>query len=278
MKQLQSFLIILLLLTNNKTEAKTYNITNATEYNALPELSAGDIVILSSNNYKNVNKVLTLNGTKNTPVLIYSAVAGEAKFTGKTYLSFKGQYGVIAGLRFDNQGGPSKKGGIINLAKNSKSLTLTNCMFRSFNAGVPDTNWLFIEGYNHLIEFCSFEGKTTLNSTISLKPTEGNDTKTTPRNHRLQFCYFGPRTEIGDNGYEAIRISDSSKQDFDMNCTFENNYFYQAIYSNNAKEIEVISNKSRGNIYRANVQLDHWNRWQPRNRHTRHKHRTCHTR
>jgi len=103
------------------------------------------------------------------------------------------------------------------------------------------------------VEYCTLEGKDSLNSTIFIKPTEGDATMTTPRNHQIRRNYFGPRTNIGSNGYETIRIADSSRQSYEMNCVIEENYFYQAISTSSSAEPEVISNKSRGNVYRRNV-------------------------
>jgi len=141
----------------------------------------------------------------------------------------------------------------VKFEEKSQNITLHNCQFKDFDTKeVSDTNWVFVEGYNHAITYCSFEGKTTKNATIFIKPTE-KGTESTPRNHKIQYCYFGPRTEIGSNGYESIRVSDSKRQAYETKCNISYNYFYKAISSDNASEMEVISNKSRGNIYRGNI-------------------------
>ncbi|MGD7654561.1 MAG: chondroitinase-B domain-containing protein [Verrucomicrobiales bacterium] len=237
-----------------RSGAAEYAVATAAELENLPALSAGDRVTLADGDYDAVDATIEVSGTAGNEVEISAATAGGARFTGGTRIVLSGEYAVVSGLSFDGGGGPVQKEGIVKFAADSSHLTLRNCLFRDFDgAGQTDANWLFVEGYDHLVTRCSFIGKTSLNSTVFIKPTEGAGTKTTPRNHVLSFCYFGPRTVIGDNGYESIRIADSTKQDYEMHCLIESNYFYQAISSNAASEMEVISNKSRGNIYRGNV-------------------------
>ena len=235
--------------------ATQYTVQNGTELAALPLLEAGDEVILSSGIYDSVDVTLQFNGTAASPVKVYASSAGEVQFTGSTRLILEGEYGVVAGLSFNDQAGPLQKEGIVKFEEHSKHITLHNCQFLNCNnSSVTDANWLFIEGYHHEISRCSFEGKTSVNATVFIKPTEEDDVSIA-RKHRLVFCYFGPRTELGDNGYEAIRVSDSSRQAYEMECDISYNYFYQAI-SGDASEMEVISNKSRGNIYRGNLLED----------------------
>jgi len=236
--------------------ATEYSVENANQLEALPRLQAGDSVILLSGNYENVDVTLDLNGTAAEPILIYADPAGGAKFTGGTNLILDGQYATIAGLDFNQNGGPTEKEGIVKFEQNSANITLHNCQFKDFDTeAVADANWVFVEGYNNKITYCSFEGKTSLNATIFIKPTENGDEEVA-RNHQIKYCYFGPRTEIGNNGYESIRISDSNRQAYETKCLVAYNYFFQAISADNASEMEVISNKSRGNIYRGNILED----------------------
>jgi len=47
---------ILVLLSVNRGLAKTYTVSNETEFNALPDLRAGDIVQMQSGTYGSLNK------------------------------------------------------------------------------------------------------------------------------------------------------------------------------------------------------------------------------
>ena len=235
--------------------ADQYLIQSSADFLSLPTLSAGDEVVILAGDYDSVDVVLQFNGTASNPAKVYASTAGTVQFTGSTRLILDGQYGIVAGLSFTDQAGPLQKEGIIKFEEHSRNITLHNCQFLDCNnSALTDANWLFIEGYHHEVSRCSFEGKTSLNATVFIKPTE-EDEVTTTREHRLVYCYFGPRTELGDNGYEAIRVSDSSRQAYEMQCDISYNYFYQAI-SGDASEMEVISNKSRGNRYRGNLLED----------------------
>ena len=253
-RDLSSRLLAAFIICLSELEAIDLEVASSSELEDLPTLQAGDRVILEDGIYNDVDTTIEVNGTSGNKVEILARTTGGPRFTGGTRIVITGDHAVLSGLRFDGNGGPIQKEGIVKFEQGSSHLTLQHCLFRNFDgAGQDDTNWLFVEGFDHLITHCSFEGKTSTNSTIFIKPTEGSATKSTPRNHVLSFCYFGPRTEIGDNGYEAIRLSDSSRQDYEMNCLIESNYFFQTISSPNASEIEVISSKARGNIYRGNV-------------------------
>jgi len=236
------------------SRAVDHAVATVAEFENLPTLAAGDRVLLADGVYHEVDVTLEANGTAVNKVKILATTAGGVRFTGGTRIVLSGAHGELSGLKFDGDGGPIQKEGIVKFEEGSRHWTLANCLFKDFDeAGQSDASWLFVEGYEHLITRCTFTGKTSLNTTIFIKPTEGESTKAIPRNHVLSLCYFGPRTEIGHNGYESIRVSSSFEQDYAMNCVIESNYFYQAISSANASEMEVISNKSRGNLYRGNV-------------------------
>eukprot|EP01031_Cornospumella_fuschlensis_P051210 gene51210-62619_t len=111
--------------------------------------------------------------------------------------------------------------------------------------------WIMVRGYNHVLEYNSVEGKTTIGASIVYDMPEGSATKTTARNHLFRFNYMGPRTVIGSNGYEGIRAGVSSQQGYNLASTFEFNYFYRTIYGSG--EPEAVSNKSSNNTYRYNT-------------------------
>jgi hypothetical protein len=127
-------------------------------------------------------------------------------------------------------------------------------MFRNYDANAVSGRtyyWFMIRGYNHTIEYNSFEGKTTIGASIVFDMPEGSATKATARNHLFRYNYMGPRDVIGSNGYEGIRAGVSSQQGYNLASVFEFNYFYRTIYG--AGEPEAVSNKSSNNIYRYNT-------------------------
>jgi len=122
-------------------QATEYTIQDANDLETLPSLQAGDTVILQQGDYEDVDVTLDLNGTAAEPVLIYANPAGGAKFTGGTNLILDGQYATIAGLDFNENGGPTEKEGIVKFEESSEHITLHNCQFKNFDAaGTSDAN------------------------------------------------------------------------------------------------------------------------------------------
>ncbi len=254
-----SLLLAGLAFAASTVSAATRHVYNASDFEALPTLAAGDVVICHDGTYGNVSKTLTSNGTSSSPVIVYAENVGGVAFSGVTSITISGSYLTFAGFKFDGNtaagGSPStNKSSILQLASGSSHCRVTNCMFRNFDANAVSGNtyyWFMIRGYNHVIEYNSIEGKSTIGASIVFDMPEGSATKTTARNHLFRFNYMGPRTIIGSNGYEGIRAGVSSQQGYNLASTFEFNYFYRTIYG--AGEPEAVSNKSSNNIYRYNT-------------------------
>ncbi len=261
----------------NQALAKTYSVKNAIDFNALPLLNAGDLVILESGSYKALTKTLesTISSdsvAKTNPILVYAKVAGGVRVTEPSEITLKGRGITLSGLDFSSGSGMRNNGKsdpawIIHLNANSRLMKLSNLRFKNCTAGDDYGHWIFAEGFDHLIEYCSFEGKNepNRNATVAFKrSTDEAGGIDLPRNHVIRYCYFGPRESSnlsGDagNGYETIRIGDSSSQAHLMKVTVEHNVFYRSIWRTDGKkpqDMEIISNKSRGNIIRQNTFLE----------------------
>jgi poly(beta-D-mannuronate) lyase len=238
---------------------ETRHVRTSADFMALPALEAGDQVIVHDGKYADVDKEITGEGTAAQPILIQAETPGGVAFSGQTYVGILGSYVTVAGFRFDGdtaEGGPKRKGGTLRLGKGSRHCRVTNCMFRNFNKSpITDAQWLLIEGFEHVIDYNSLEGKTSNGPTVVFTMSEGAETQAAPRGHVFRFNYLGPRTDVGDNGYEGIRVGLSGLQEYNAASTFEYNYFYRTIYfpEGAGGEQEVVSNKSSGNIYRYNT-------------------------
>lgn len=254
-------LAVFALLSSAALQAAVRHVYNATDFEALPALAAGDIVICHDGTYANVTKTLTSSGTASSPVIVYAENLGGVAFSGETSITISGSYLTFAGFRFDGStaagGSPaSNKSSILQLASGSTNCRVTNCMIRNFDANAVSGNtyyWVMIRGYNHTFEYNSIEGKDTLGASVVFDMPEGSGTKSTARNHLFRFNYMGPRTNIGSNGYEGIRAGVSTQQGYNLASVFEFNYFYRTIYASGSVEPEAVSNKSSNNVYRYNT-------------------------
>lgn len=250
--------------------AVTRHVYNATDFNNLPSLNAGDIVVLHSGTYGAINKTLvstiSSDATAQTdPIIVYAEVNGGVDVTAPSQITLQGRGIILTGLDFISGSGMLDNGNanpawVIRTDANSRFMVISNIRFLNCVSGDDYGHWLYLEGFNHTIEYCLFEGKSTQNATIGFKRNTAEAGITTTRNHRLRYCYFGPREcSVTLNGYETIRIGDSSSQAHDMNITIEQNVFYRAIWRNDGQkpnDMEIISNKSKGNKIINNTFLE----------------------
>jgi len=276
MKIRSLLLATLLLASASSALAVTHTVNNAADFNALPSLNAGDVVVLNSGTYGSLNKTLvstiaTDALAQSNPIYVYAATPGGVDVTAPSQITLQGRGIILAGLDFVSGSGMLANGDdtpvwIIKTDANSRHMTISNVRFLNCTAGDNYGHWLYLEGFNHTVEYCSFEGKNepNRNATVAFKRHTSEAGITTPRNHVLRYCYFGPREASNasgstGNGYETIRIGDSSSQAHDMNVTIAHNVFYRAIWRNDGakpNDMEIISNKSKGNKILHNTFLE----------------------
>jgi hypothetical protein len=250
----------------------TYFVTDAAGFNALPSLSAGDVVILRNGAYGSLNKTLVSgiaddDTAEANPVVVKAETPGGVDVTAPSKIVLQGRGIVLAGLDFlpgsgliDN--GTTSPTWMINTKTASRCMRISNIRFLNCVSGDDYGHWIFVNGFKNTIEYCSFEGKDepNANATIAFKGYLSEGAATVPRQHVLRNCYFGPRLcSATDNGYETLRIGDSDSQAIDMRVTVERSLFYRAIWRNDASDpndIEIISSKSKGNRIRNNTFLE----------------------
>lgn len=156
--------------------------------------------------------------------------------------------------------------------------------------------WLHLNGYRHTVQYCEFQGRdfnpadidnpnpaarTSIRQATVIIYKDSADTVDWGY-HTLRYNYFGERKiPLGDdlrlytpadgslpsdlsNGWETIRVGNSSFVEVDFNTTVEYNVFYHSIQSvdggatDPSGEPEMISNKSRKNSYRYNTILNNY--------------------
>ncbi|MFM6171287.1 MAG: chondroitinase-B domain-containing protein, partial [Sphaerospermopsis kisseleviana] len=245
----------------------TYTVNNATDFNNLPRLNAGDVVQMNSGTYGAINKTLESSiaddtTAKNSPILVYALTPGGVLIDAPSKIILSGRGITLAGLDFGpNSGIMSGSSYMVATASASRYMTLSNLRFNGCAGGATDGHWLYIQGFYCAVEFCTFTERpnTSSNSTISFMPNVSEGGVTVPRLHRLSYCYFGPRYVGTVNGFEAIRIGVGDAQTFDMQVTIEHNLFYRSIWRSDLSaggEPEIISNKSKGNKILNNTILE----------------------
>jgi poly(beta-D-mannuronate) lyase len=207
---------------------------------------AGDTLILRDGSWAGVRLRIHANGTADGPVTIRAQTPGKVVFTGDSRLSLAGGHLVVDGLWFQNPRGEES----IELRTGSTAVAsdcrITNCAVTNDAAAYdPEktTRFVSVYGARHRIDHCYLGGKTTPGATLVVWLAEGAEA-----GHRIDHNHFGPREPLGRNGGETIRLGDSATSMLNAACLVEQNLFEKC-----NGEVECISNKSCGNVYRGNT-------------------------
>ncbi len=156
--------------------------------------------------------------------------------TGQSSVEIDGEHLVVAGLFLKGVTGTKES---VRLA--GKHCRLTDTVI------LDATSKFYVRlfGVENRVDHCELSGKTSDSPTLQVE-AEG-----TPNHHRIDHNLFGPRPPLGRNGGETIRVGYSHQSLTESGTLVEHNLFDRC-----DGEIEIISNKSCGNIYRANTFLD----------------------
>ena len=218
---------------------------------ALEQADAGDTIMLADGEWPDFDMVVTASGDEGAPITITAQTRGGAILTGQSSLRIGGEYILVSGLVFKD--GYSPRGEVIafrasedNLARHSR---VTEVVIDAFSK--PDRYesdyWVGIYGRGNRFDHNHLVGKTNKGVTLAVRL----DSEESRENaHRIDHNYFGPRQSLGSNGGETLRIGTSHYSMFNSNTLVENN-----VFDRTDGEVEIISSKSGGNIFRGNLFL-----------------------
>ena len=207
--------------------AAEYRISSAAELAGLP-LAPGDTVVMADGSWKHQRIGFRGKGTEDRPITLRAATAGMVFLEDESSLEIDGEHLLVAGLWV-------KDGSIEMKGRDNR---LTGCAITGGN----HRNYLRLHGQRHRVDQCHFSGKTTEGPTVQVEVEEN------PNHHRIDHNHFGSRPPLGRNGGETIRIGYSHQAMQPSGTVVEHNLFERC-----DGEIEIISNKSCDNIYRANT-------------------------
>ncbi len=214
---------------------------------------AGDTILMKNGTWTNQSISFKGTGTASKPIVLLAQTAGSVILTGTSSLGFSGSYIVVSGLFFQN--GTLSGSDVISFRTSSSEMaencTLTNCAISSYNPtlNTVDSKWVSLYGKNNTVDRCSFENKNNSGTLLVVWLVNGVTV-----NHTISNNYFGYRNSNLDatgaelNGQEIIRVGDSGTSMTLANVTVKGNFFEHC-----NGEIEIISNKSCGNLYTNNL-------------------------
>lgn len=212
-------------------------------------LRAGDEIVLANGEWRDFQILLEGQGEPRNPIVLRGESPGGVILTGRSNLRLSGEHLVVSDLVFRDGHSPSDE--LISFRRDSGHVAnnsrVTGIVVDRFNN--PDRRaediWVAIYGQDNRVDHSHFEGKSNAGVTLAVIRPSGNPQ---PNRARIDYNYFGPRPTLGSNGGETIRIGTSEESLSDSNSIVENNYFEHA-----DGEVEIVSSKAGGNIFRSNV-------------------------
>lgn len=223
---------------------------NIQEFNqAVGQAKPGTIIRLANGIWKDAELLFEGKGNKENPIIVAAQEKGKVFLEGNSSLRLAGEHLEVSGLVFRN--GYSPTGEVISFRKDEAHLAnncrVTECVIDNFNnpERFESDVWIAMYGKNNQVDHNTLIGKKNQGVTLMVNL----DTEASRENsHRIGHNYFGPRPTLGSNGGETLRIGSSHSALFYSNSIVEKNFFERC-----NGEVETISNKSCGNIYRDNV-------------------------
>ena len=246
----RKLLYLLFVALSLSTYARKTTVTTATAINN-GSWAAGDTIVMRNGTWTNQTISLTANGNAANPVVLEAETAGKVILNGSSRLSIGGSYVVVSGLYFLN--GTLSGSSVVEFrtSENATRCTLKNTAIVNYNPALNtvDSKWVSMFGTYNTVDHCSFENKNNSGTLLVVWLTSGVGAY-----HTISNNYFGYRNSNLDingaelNGQEIIRVGDSSTSMTTAVVTVSGNFFEKC-----NGEIEVISNKSCGNLYTNNL-------------------------
>ena len=230
--------------------ANAVTVRNADEFNAaVKALRAGDEVVMAKGIWQDVELRFKGAGTQKEPITLRAEEPGNVIITGQSNLGISGTHIIVSGLVFKDGFTPTSEVLSFRTAKQDLAYhsRVTNTVIDNFSnpeRSSSDT-WVAIYGKNNRFDHNSLIDKGNSGVTLAVKL---NQEESQENSHIIEYNYFGPRQTLGSNGGETLRIGTSHYSQKYSNTVVRYNFFDRT-----SGELEIISNKSCGNVYDGNV-------------------------
>lgn len=231
-------------------EARTRLVHDMAQYQrAVADLQPGDTVVLADGVWRDARLVLRANGREGNPVRLTAQTPGKVVLSGQSDLRLAGRYLEVSNLVFRDGWAPGGEAVSFRLSRSERAdhSRITGVVIDGYSK--PDRSeadhWVALYGQDNRFDHNQLLGKTNRGTTLVVvrDETQGLDNR-----HRIDHNWFGPRPNLGSNGGETIRVGTSHDSLSDSHTVVEDNWFEGC-----DGEVEIVSNKSGGNIYRGNV-------------------------
>lgn len=237
-------------LVSNALFAEEHLVKDQKEYRKVVKtLKPGDTIKLANGVWRDFEITFRGEGTKELPITLTAQDKGKVILSGQSSLRLAGKYLLVSGLVFKDGYTPSSS--VISFRKSKQELAyysrVTETVIDNYNnpERFEADYWVAMYGKHNRFDHNHLEGKRNKGVTMAVRL----DSEESQENyHRIDHNYFGPRPILGSNGGETLRIGTSHYSRSNSFTRVENNYFDRC-----DGELEIISNKSGGNIFKGNV-------------------------
>lgn len=243
-------ILILLSCTACGQDSSGRLVTSIDEFNeAVATLKPGDKVVLANGTWTDVELRLVGNGSAENPIELTAQDPGQVVITGQSNLSFSGSHILVSGLVFKDGFTPTSE--VISFRTSNDDLAnhsrVTNTVIDNFSNPERHDSEIYVSiyGKNNRFDHNSLINKRSQGVTLAVRM---NTEASRENDHVIEYNYFGPRQVLGSNGGETLRIGTSHYSRDYSNTVVQYNYFDRT-----SGELEIVSSKSCGNIFRGNV-------------------------
>ena len=219
---------------------------------AVRQAAPGDAIVLADGEWRDFEIVFTGNGLPDKPITLRAETKGKVRITGRSNLRLGGEHLIVSGLVFTDGHTPTRD--VIAFRRTKTHLAnhsrVTEVVIDQFNnpERFETDFWVTMHGRRNRLDHSYLAGKSNSGVTAAVRL----DAKASEQNeHRIDHNYFGHRPILGSNGGETLRIGTSKYSLVESRTLVENNVFERC-----NGEVEIISSKSGGNVFRGNLFLE----------------------
>ena len=243
-------LALVMLLVCSPALSREYLVNNQQEYHeAREKLGPGDAVVLANGVWNDFEIVFEGKGKDGKPIALMAQEKGKVVLSGQSNLSLAGEHLLVSGLVFKNGYTPTDS--VISFRAPNGELAnhsrVTEVVIDGFsNPERYETDyWVSIYGKHNRFDHNHVSGKGNKGVLLAVRL---KDPKSRENHHLIDHNYFGPRSVLGSNGGETLRIGTSHYSLSNSFTRVENNYFDRC-----DGEVEIISVKAGSNELRGNL-------------------------
>jgi poly(beta-D-mannuronate) lyase len=228
--------LFILLLWDGVAGASDHRVSSGEELTrALADARPGATIVMANGTWDDQTIVFRGQGSPEQAITLRAETAGRVILSGRSTIQMDGRHLVVSGLWFKETSGTDD-----TVRISGHACRLTECAI----TGATGKFFVHLFGTEHRVDHCYLAGKT------SDSPTMQVEVEDAPNRHRIDHNHFGHRPPLRRNGGETIRVGYSHQSMKSSGTVVESNLFERC-----DGELEIISNKSCDNIYRANTFL-----------------------